>query len=736
MMAVGEKKEFITFSPRLSARDESANYWMRQVTVRLRREVSWCWHERGRDSSDTSARASILPPFVEKSPPVLDMSRFWEEKQRFYLTDTAARYLTEQLDAQRPLAAGAREETMRGSFGWVVAELELNDVATFVLALAMTTAFDASMGSVIAACLNDQSKLQPNLALAQKLWDEPEEVLEVADLSHPLFRYGLLKHSAERAPHYAETEWEAPLAVPTLVANQLLFPESPLPESLAPVVLKEDDEDAELMETARLVAHRLGAGGARESLRIVPVLGAKGSARRETAARIARASGRSLVEFKGDPALLDSQHYLNSVATLCWLKDACLFLDGERARPAASSGDKHHGGHLTLPSPAIPAIHFLSIGERGQIAALPSNLLLPVVPVPSLSYHERVALLHKSLGARAEGLDDVIAESARRFRYERETVEAMCEGLRALPGTIGEEDFVAACRAELDTDIGELASRVAPRFEDAELILPPKQHLQFEEHVKAMRALTQVHYGWGTGRVWNESGISVLFAGPPGTGKTMAAEVLASRLGLPMYRIDLSQVVNKYIGETEKNLKRLFDAADISDMILFFDEADSLFGRRTEVSDAHDRYANLEISYLLERMERFKGLAILATNRKKDLDEAFLRRLRYVIDFPLPDAAERKRIWQQVIPESADTSELDFDFLARQFQLAGGNIRSIAFNACLQCAAGSGAQETERRLTMREVIIAVKREYDKLNRAVSLEQFGSYAGIVEGLERE
>jgi len=736
MMAVEEKKEFVTFSPHLSARDESANYWMRQVTVRLRREVSWCWHERGRDAFDgnAQARASLLPPFVEKSPPVLDMSRFWEEKQRFYMTDTAARYLTEQLDAERPQSAGAQEETMRGSFGWVVAELELNDVATFVLALAMTTAFDASMGSVIAACLNDQSKIHPNLALAQKLWDEPEEVLSVADLSHPLFRYGLLKHSAERAPHYAETEWEAPLAVPTLVAQQLLFPETPLPESLAPVVLKAEDEDAELTETARLVAHRLGAREA-ETLRIVPVLGAKGSARRETAARIARASGRSLVEFKGDPALLDSQHYLNSLATLCWLKDACLFLDGERSRSRNTGGDKHHGASLTLSSPAIPAIHFLSVAERSQIASLPSNLLLPVVPVPSLTYHERVALLHKSLGARAEGLDKVIAESARRFRYERETVEAICEGLRALPGTIGEDDFVAACRAELDTDIGELASRVTPRFEGVELVLPPKQHHQFEEHVKAMRALTEVHYGWGTGRVWNESGISVLFAGPPGTGKTMAAEVLASRLNLPMYRIDLSQVVNKYIGETEKNLKRLFDAADISDMILFFDEADSLFGRRTEVSDAHDRYANLEISYLLERMERFKGLAILATNRKKDLDEAFLRRLRYVIDFPLPDAAERKRIWRQVIPASADTSELDFDFLARQFQLAGGNIRSIAFNACLQCAAGGDAQ-AERRLTMREVIIAVKREYDKLNRALSLEQFGSYAGVVEGLERE
>ncbi|HKC63781.1 MAG TPA: ATP-binding protein, partial [Pyrinomonadaceae bacterium] len=217
---------------------------------------------------------------------------------------------------------------------------------------------------------------------------------------------------------------------------------------------------------------------------------------------------------------------------------------------------------------------------------------------------------------------------------------------------------------------------------------------------------------------------------------TMAAEILSIELDLPMYRIDLSQVVNKYIGETEKNLKRVFDAADTSDMILFFDEADSLFGRRTEVKDAHDRYANLEISYLLERMERFKGLAILATNRKKDLDEAFLRRLRYILDFPLPDLKERKEIWQQVIPEHADAAQLDFDFLAQQFQLAGGNIRSIVFNACLQCADGSGLNKREYagRLTMEEIIVAVKREYDKLNRTLSIEQYGSYAPLVERLE--
>jgi SpoVK/Ycf46/Vps4 family AAA+-type ATPase len=241
-----------------------------------------------------------------------------------------------------------------------------------------------------------------------------------------------------------------------------------------------------------------------------------------------------------------------------------------------------------------------------------------------------------------------------------------------------------------------------------------------------------VHHDWGTARAWNEGGLAALFAGPPGTGKTLAAEAIAAELDLPLYRIDLSQVVNKYIGETEKNLRRLFDAADSADVILFFDEADALFGKRTEVKDAHDRYANLEISYLLERMERFKGLAILATNRKKDLDEAFLRRLRFVVEFPLPGAAERLRIWRSVVPAGVDASSVDFEFLAQRFALAGGHIRGIVFQACLQ----SAAEGAPRRLDMPAVVRAVQREYDKLDRANSLDQFGPYAPLVASQRKE
>jgi SpoVK/Ycf46/Vps4 family AAA+-type ATPase len=287
-------------------------------------------------------------------------------------------------------------------------------------------------------------------------------------------------------------------------------------------------------------------------------------------------------------------------------------------------------------------------------------------------------------------------------------------------------ELEALCRAESATGMGGLAHAVEPRFTLEELVLPSRQARQINEIVQAMRSLTRVHYEWGTARVWNESGLAVLFCGAPGTGKTMAAEALAATLALPIYRIDLSQVVNKYIGETEKNLAKIFDAADASDSILLFDEADSLFGKRTEVKDAHDRFANIEISYLLERMERFKGLAILATNRRKDLDEAFTRRLRYIVEFPLPGIAERERIWRQVFPRGVDVSGLDFSFLARQFDLSGGHIRSAAFNACLQCAAGGG----EACVAMTETLVAIRRELDKLDRLAEPEQFGRYAHLV------
>ncbi|MGB5612617.1 MAG: ATP-binding protein, partial [Sedimenticolaceae bacterium] len=314
------------------------------------------------------------------------------------------------------------------------------------------------------------------------------------------------------------------------------------------------------------------------------------------------------------------------------------------------------------------------------------------------------------------------------FRLPEHAVTRLARELAGQPG-LTPALLIAACRAEGGGELQQLTQRVTPRFRVDDLVLPGEQRVQFDELRKAARTLTEVHYRWGTAKAWNEGGLAVLFHGPPGTGKTMAAEALADDLDLEMYRIDLSQVISKYIGETEKNLRRIFDAADASDCVLFFDEADAIFGKRTEVKDAHDRYANIEVSYLLERMERFKGVAILASNRRKDLDEAFLRRLRYSLAFPIPDAEQRELIWRNGFPAVVDTVDLDFRFLARQFPFSGGHIKSVIFNSCLQAAAepqGEPAAGRVGRPSMGQVLLQVKRELQKLDRSCDAEQFGPY----------
>jgi SpoVK/Ycf46/Vps4 family AAA+-type ATPase len=217
---------------------------------------------------------------------------------------------------------------------------------------------------------------------------------------------------------------------------------------------------------------------------------------------------------------------------------------------------------------------------------------------------------------------------------------------------------------------------------------------------------------WGFARrLGSRTGVNALFSGPPGTGKTMAAEVLASDLGLDLYKIDLSSVVSKYIGETEKNLERIFTAAENANVILFFDEADALFGKRSEVRDSHDRYANVEISYLLQRMEEYDGLAILASNLRQNMDEAFVRRLHFIVEFPFPDEEDRRRIWDVHFPaELPREADVDTASLARSYKLTGGSIRSIVLDAAFLAAAEG------RAVSAQHLVRAARREYQKMGK--------------------
>ena len=288
--------------------------------------------------------------------------------------------------------------------------------------------------------------------------------------------------------------------------------------------------------------------------------------------------------------------------------------------------------------------------------------------------------------------------------------------------SVTNDDLVAGAYAQSSSALRTLAQRVELRYRWNDIILPPRQLQQLREVCIASQFRRTVFEDWGfDARLAGGKGMAVLFNGPSGTGKTMAASIVAAELGLRMYRIDLASVVSKYIGETEKNLSRIFTEGQAANAVLFFDEADALFGKRSEVKDAHDRYANIEVAYLLQRVESYEGIVILATNLGRNIDEAFARRMQHTLDFPFPDPAQRERIWRGMLPDSAPlAADVDFPFLAKQFELSGGNIRNVVLAAALQAASDGGA------IGMRQMIAATARELQKIGRLPSRGEFREY----------
>jgi AAA+ superfamily predicted ATPase len=273
-------------------------------------------------------------------------------------------------------------------------------------------------------------------------------------------------------------------------------------------------------------------------------------------------------------------------------------------------------------------------------------------------------------------------------------------------------ELYAACRKQSHHKLAELAIKIEPHYHWDDLVLPFDKRARLRELCDQVVHRHRVYGDWGFGRKLSQGlGISALFAGPSGTGKTMAAEVIAHELQLDLYKIDLSGVVNKYIGETEKNLAKIFHEAEASNAILFFDEADALFGKRTKISDAHDRYANIETSYLLQRVEAYEGVVILATNLRENMDEAFSRRIKFIVDFPFPDVTSRKAIWETHFPcEAPMSDDLDLDRLAQQLQITGGSIKNIVLNAAFLAAADGGV------IGMEHVLRGARSEYEKIGK--------------------
>lgn len=447
------------------------------------------------------------------------------------------------------------------------------------------------------------------------------------------------------------------------------------------------------LETPRLPAALMRAAREAAAAEAVVLLGPPGGGGRAVAAAAAGLRSRTAVRL--DPARLsaepaDRDRAFALVARDCALSRLVLVLD-------------LHG----VPDPSLLAplirrragpVIVLATTRAGLPPAVQPIALPPADPplraaawraaVPGLARHQAETLAHQ-------------------FALPPETIARVAADVPR--GRERRDGLWTRAREEAAPALTDLGQRIVPAATWNDLVVPAEAEAALREVAAAARARAIVD-GWGAVRHGARGeGLAVLLAGPSGTGKTLAAEVLAGTLALDLWRIDLSGVVSKWIGETEKNLRRVFDAAEAGGAVLFFDEADALFGKRTEVKDAHDRYANVEIAYLLQRMEAYRGLSILATNLRANVDQAFLRRLRYVIDLPFPDEAARRAIWQRHIPPRAPTEGIDLDALAR-LDLPGGAIRNVALNAAA-AAAASGEP-----IRMSHLATAARREFAKLGR--------------------
>lgn len=605
------------------------------------------------------------------------------------------------LAAEREAAAAQQPPP---ALEWLAQRLGLSAFERDVLLLCAAVELDPSLPAQIGAIQGVQ-RPSPSFALALQLFDAPSwdalsphaplrysQLLELNQLgSTPLTAAAL--RADERIVNYLKGLNALDERLSSLLA--------PLPAAvppLAPSQLAKADE----------ILRRLQAGGAEQPLPPVQLLGADRGSKLALAQEVAARLQRQLYRL-GLDALPRHRAEFDSLARL-WQRETALlpvalYIDAEEL-DLANAEQAAVWRSLLARELGLVFIGLREAPREDRAAVLAVEVAKPSAAEQVQGWQELLGSTGADAGGLARELASQFDFSLAEMRHAR--AEAEFE-----PAAMPRARLWAACRRIALPRLDALAQRLHPKAGWDDLVLPEESLRLLREIVGQVRQRHTVYQDWGyTRRMTRGFGINALFAGDSGTGKTMAAEVLANELQLALYRIDLSAVVSKYIGETEKNLRRLFDAAESGGAILLFDEADALFGKRSEVKDSHDRYANIEINYLLQRMEAFSGLALLATNMKSALDTAFLRRLRFVVNFAYPGAAERLRIWQRALPPEVPRDNVDFSHLAR-FNLSGGNIHSIALNAAFAAA--------QRGSAVNQVLLlaAVRTELRKLDKPVN-----------------
>jgi len=532
----------------------------------------------------------------------------------------------------------------------------------------------------------------PSVGLALSLLDGPAWQAFAPD--RPLRSFPVLEPLRHAGPHVQQ-----PLRLDERARNFLLGIDH-LDERLVAHVRRDDpgeaddDDDPPGSHAAALtrVRERLADGA------VIQLVGPDPAGGLSLVRAAARHLGRELCVLAGD-ALPTSAADLDALARL-WAREATLsgrllLVEG---RSAERAGEASLGGLVRL-------LRRLRGGVVVDLRAPLDELERPIVELGKPTAAEQRAAW-QAMGLPA----DAAATLAATFHLGAPALRRLAGEAADPSGEVDAQAVRGACLQHGRTALASLAQRIPVTARWADLVLPPTELRLLRQLADQARHRTQVHESWGFGgRSGRGLGITALFAGPSGTGKTFATEVLAGELGLELVRVELPAIVSKFIGETEKNLRRLFDAAEDSGAVLLFDEADALFGKRSEVKDSHDRYANLEVSYLLQRMESYRGVAVLATNFRGALDPALIRRLRFVVQFPFPGLAERAAIWRRAFPPQAAAQALDWAALAR-LNLTGGHIQTIAVNAAFLASAAGSA------IAMTHVLEATRAELRKLER--------------------
>jgi hypothetical protein len=584
--------------------------------------------------------------------------------------------------------------------------LGLSEFERYTLLLCVAMELDTRIGDLCARAQHDSTRPYPTFALALTLFDQP--AWEVLSPERPLRYWRLIEINQPGAQPLISSALKADERIVNYLKG-LNYLDDRLTPLMKAVAIDNDvlpPSQSNLADSIVNILERLN-GGAR--LPVFQLLGADSQSKLMVAHQVASRLGLILYRTQADVLPTTSADHETFVRL--WQRESMLF-------PVALYIDAAHIDRASNTQTAVVqrlftsglGLVFLDTREPWPDLAKESVLLDVVKPT-----HD------EQLNAWKEALGDVAdAQPVRlvsHFNFNLPTIRTVAAlALKGDPQQLG-NDLWQGCLRRARPALDQLAQALEPKATWDDIELPAVEKSLLTQIAEQVRCRSEVYDEWGFRQRMNRGfGISVLFAGESGTGKTMAAEVIANELGLLLYRIDLSAVVSKYIGETEKNLRKLFDVAEDGGAILFFDEADALFGKRSEVKDSHDRYANIEINYLLQRMEAYRGLAILATNMKTALDGAFLRRLRFIVNFPFPSVKERKAIWQKAFPHQSPLASLDYDRLAR-FNLTGGSIHNIALNAAFLAA------HSTSEISMPQVLDAMRTELRKLEKPINEAEF-------------